>query len=80
MKSSVLWLCAGVLLPVHRVRGVHHAALLHAGGRDGERSHLLFPHRHALRLPGVQHPGPGLAALAGETLAHTQTHTHTHAH
>lgn len=54
----------GIVLPLHHLRGVHHAALQHARRHHCQRAHLLLPHHRAERLP-VGHAGdqgaPGLA-------------------
>lgn len=56
----------GVFLPVHRLRRLHHAALLHARSHHRQRHHLLLTHHHAQRLSGRQSHRIGAARLAGE--------------
>lgn len=43
----------GVLLPLHRVCGLHHAALLHERGHFCQRHHLLVTHCHTQHLSGL---------------------------
>lgn len=45
-----LSLPTGVFLPVHRVRGLHHAAVLHAGRHHRQRADLGLAHARAKHL------------------------------
>lgn len=51
MLYDCLTFSAGVILPVHRVCGLHHVAVLHAGRRHRQCSNLCLSHRRAERLP-----------------------------
>lgn len=55
----------GVVLPLHHLCGVHHAALQHAGRHHRQRAHLLLPHHRAERLPVCDAGGQGAPGLAG---------------
>lgn len=55
----------GVLLPLHHLRGLHHAALQHARCHHRQRAHLLLAHHCAKRLPVCDTRGQGAPGLAG---------------
>lgn len=67
LSASLCFLFPGVLLPLHRVCCLHHAALLHESGHYRQRHHLLLTHCHPKRLPGLQSHRAGTSRLAGKT-------------
>lgn len=55
----------GLLLPLHRVCGLHHASLLHEGGHCRQRDHLPLTHRHSQCVSDSQRSWTGAFGLAG---------------
>lgn len=55
----------GIILPLHHLRGVHHAALQHERCHHCQCAHLLLPHHRAERLPVCNTRGQGAPSLAG---------------
>lgn len=56
----------GVILPLHHLRGVHHASLQHEGCHHRQRPHLFISYDSAECLPVCNTRGQGAPVLAGE--------------
>lgn len=63
----------GVILPLHCVRGLHHAALLYAGRHHRQRPDLHLSHPCVERLPVHDSWPYGTDRVAGNLLQHIHT-------
>lgn len=65
--NKVCFLFPGVLLPVHCVCGLHHAALLHEVGHYCQWYNLSLAHGNLEHLSDLHCHRSGTSSLAGKT-------------